>query len=72
MVTGILKGPVALLDFSLVISFSIYSAVIREIKKLLQGGVFNYSNGDISTFGIEKARSFPILAKKLFNLSAII
>ena len=69
MVTGILKGPVALLDFSLVISFSISSAVIGEIKKLLQGGVFNYSKGDIPTFGIEKARSFPILAKKL---SAII
>jgi len=43
IITGILKGPVALLDFSLVISDSISSAVVGEIKKVLQKGVFKYS-----------------------------
>ena len=63
IVTGALKGPVPLLDFSLVISVSISSAVVGEIKKLLQEGVFKYSKGDISTFDIKQARSFPVLAK---------
>ena len=59
----------ALLDFNLVISGSISSAVVGEMKKLLQKEVFKYSKGDISTFGIEQARSLPILAKKLLNIS---
>ena len=62
---GILKGPVALLDFSLLISDSIFSAVVGEIKKLLKKGVFKYTKGDISTFGIEQLRSLPILIKNI-------
>ena len=49
------------LHLSLVLSVSISSAVVGEIKMLLQRGVLKNSKGDISTFGIKKARSFPVL-----------
>ena len=56
----------------LVISFSISSAAIGEIKKLLQGGVFKCSKADISTFGVQHAWTFPISSKTLLNISAVI
>ena len=63
IITGMLKGPVALLDFKLIISHSISFAVVGKIQKLSHDVFFEYSKGDISIFGIEQARFFPIFAK---------
>ena len=65
--TGTLKGPAALLHLSLVLSVSISSAVVGEIKMLLTKGVLKNSKGDISTFGIEQARSFPVLTSTIIG-----
>ena len=63
MVTSTLKGPVAFLDFTLVIKVSIPPVVVGEIKKLLQKGVIKYLKEDISTFSIEQERSFPMICR---------
>ena len=57
-----LKGPVAFLDLSLVISFN-FLYCCRRNNKAITGRSFKKSKGDISTFGIAQAKSSLILAK---------
>jgi hypothetical protein len=49
---GILKGPVALLEFKSEISVSILPTVAGKRKKLLHSGLFKYSIGDVEPLGI--------------------
>ena len=57
-----LKGPVAFLDLSLVISFN-FLYCCRRNNKAITGRSFKKSKGDISTFGTAQAKSSLILAK---------
>ena len=57
-----LKGPVAFLDLSLVISFN-FLYCCRRNNKAITGRSFKKSKGDISTFGIAQAKSSLILVK---------
>ena len=54
-----------------IISFSISTAVVGNIKKLSWDGVVRYWRRDLFTRGIFFVKLFPILAKKLLKASSI-
>ena len=67
--TSMLWGPVDLLAFSPMISFSILTVFVGNRKKLPWDGAVRYWRGDLFTQGIFSVQLFPILAKKFLKAS---